>query len=385
MSTTTVGRRPAAAPPTTCQAAVLVDYGKPLELREVPVPEEIEPGGILVQIDVATICGSDIHLVDGDIAVLTSNLPLIPGHEFVGKVVKTGRGAERDSLGRDLKYGDRIVWEHENCGHCYACVIQGDPGLCSNRRQYMIGGCSDFPYLTGGLAEYCYVFPKSGRLLVPDAVKSEWASAASCAGRTVFRAFERLGRIAPSETVVIQGSGPLGLFATALARRSGAGKIVVIGAPEQRLALAREWGADETVAVGDTTPESRAERVREFTLGEGADIVMEFSGGRGAFKEGIGFTRTGGRYVVVGQLGPAADEIQPSLITRNALTIMGSWSATISHYWQAMDFIERTRHELDYDALTTSKYELADANTAIERMHAFRDIKPAIYPGGIPG
>ena len=370
-----------AEPPTTCTAAVLTATNAPLELLQVQLPREIEPGALLVKTEVATICGSDVHIWRGAFSAESLRLPVILGHEMVGRVVEFGPGAARDSVGTPLALGDRIVWEAESCGSCYACNVLRQPQLCTNRRLLSLLGCSDYPYLTGTFSEYCYVLPRAGRVRVPDNVNSEWASAASCALRTVMHAFDRLGRVGHWETVVVQGAGPVGLFGAAVAKRSGAARVIVVGGPDERLRLARAWGADETVTVEGTDPATRAALIRELT-GDGADIVMELSGAAGAFGEGLEFLRAGGRYVVVGQVGAAQDSIVPAMITRKDATILGSWSATITHYWQALEFMRATANEIDYGALISGRYPLSDVNTAMERMAAFQEIKPALYPGG---
>src|SRR5437867_10833660 len=104
-------------------------------------------------------------------------------------------------------------------------------------------------YLLGGFAEYCYVLPTSGRIKVPDAVPSALASAASCALRTVVHGFDRLGRVEDRDTVVVQGAGPLGLYAAAMALRRGAPQVVVLGAPTRRLEVAKTWGGTHTINI----------------------------------------------------------------------------------------------------------------------------------------
>lgn len=369
--------------PTTSRAAVLVEYGQPLEQRELPIPK-LEPGALLVKTEVCTICGTDVHLCHGNLAVMNTPLPVIPGHEFVGRIVAMGSGADRDSVGEDLRVGDRVVWEHEVCGSCLACTVQKQPELCSNRRYYMFTDCTQPPYLLGGFSEYVYVFPKSGRLRVPDEIKSEWAAAAACALRTVMNGVERVGRIEPWETVVVQGTGPLGLFAILSAKRSGAGKVIAVGGPADRLDLAQEYGADGIVPVEGTSVEERQAQVAELTAGAGADIVMEFSGARGAFSEGLRMARRGGRYLVVGQVTDFEDPIVPSDITKNRTTILGSWSGGISHYWQGLQFMRQTMGYVDYDKLISGRYGLDDVDLALQNMASFAEIKAAVYPNGIP-
>lgn len=370
--------------PKSCRAALVTAFGQPLEIRELPVPQEreLEPGALLVRVDVASVCGSDVHQWEGlTQALVPVELPIVLGHEMMGTVVAFGPGPREDSIGQPLKEGDRILWTHAYCGQCYECRVQHTPTLCRRKRQYMRLNCERFPYLTGGFAQYCYVFPASGRVRIPDGVPDGVASAASCALRTVVHAFDRAGRIEPHQRVVIQGAGPLGLFATAMASYAGVRELIVIGAPERRLALARRWGAHAVVSVEEfSTAEQRVARVKELTGGLGGDVVMELSGAPYAVAEGLEMLRPGGRYVVVGQLGGPLTPIQAALIVRKQATILGVQSADIGQFWKALEFVRRAGERFDFEAMLTTRYPLGQINEAIQSMRAFREIKPLVLP-----
>jgi threonine dehydrogenase-like Zn-dependent dehydrogenase len=197
----------------------------------------------------------------------------------------------------------------------------------------------------------------------------------------VIHAFDRLGRIEPHQRVVIQGAGPLGLFATAVASHAGVGELIVIGAPEPRLALARRWGASATVSIEELpSAEQRLTRVRELTDGRGADVVLELSGAPLAFAEGMDFLRPGGRYAVVGQLGGPLTPVQAALFVRKQATVLGVQSADIGQFWKALEFVRRTADRFDYEAMLTTRYPLDRINEAIQSMRAFREIKPLVLP-----
>jgi L-iditol 2-dehydrogenase len=365
--------------PKTSRAAVLSEFGKPLTIRDVPIPETLEPGALLVRIETASICGSDIHLSSGALAASSSQLPVILGHEMVGTVVAFSEGSEKDSIGEDLAIGDRIVFAHSSCGRCHHCTVTHQRVLCTERQLYMFTSCAEAPHLLGGFSEYCYVMPNSGRLKVPDGVKSEWASASSCALRTVVGSFDRLGKIEPWQTVVIQGTGPLGLFATAMANHMGATRLIVIGGPDGRLQVARSWGATDLISINDVPDASERQAVvSALTRGRGADIVMEFSGGRTAFDEGLDLLADGGRYVVTGQVGAHEVSFRPSRLTRGAWSLLGSYSGDTAEYWAALQFMDATKHKYDFDAMISNEYRLEDINLAMERMAAFQEIKPVI-------
>lgn len=363
--------------PTSSRAAVLRQFGEPLRIEDVPVPREIEPGAILARIETCSVCGTDVHLSRGSLS-LKVDLPIIIGHEMVGRIVALGSGSDRDSIGNPLRVGDRIVYTHTACGSCFYCTVARQPTLCDNRKAYMYESMEKPPFLMGGFSEYGYVLPESGRIRVPDDVPNDLASLCSCAFRSVMNATSQLGTIAPTDTVAIQGAGPLGLLAAAVAKVGGARRVIVIGGPSARLDMALAFGADEVIPVETTSPAERADKVRELSNGRGADIVMEFTGHPGAFSEGLEIARKGGRYLVVGQLGDAGTEIKPSMIVKKNLQVIGSFSGDAASYWKALQFVQRHQKTIPFDRMITGRFRLDEVNTALERMRKFEEIKPVI-------
>jgi D-arabinose 1-dehydrogenase-like Zn-dependent alcohol dehydrogenase len=365
--------------PSVSRAAVVRKFGVPIQIEEVPIPNELEPGAILVKTETCSVCGTDVHLWEGTLSTKVG-LPVILGHEMVGSVVALGTGSDSDSVGQKIRTGDRIVWTHTSCGNCFFCTVAQEPTLCQNARRYMYESIDQFPYLLGGFSEYGYVMPQAGRVRVPDSVSNEFASMSSCALRTVMNAMHVLDGIGPTDVVVIQGSGPLGLLATAVANIAGARKIITIGAPDARLKIATEFGADQTLSIERTSAEERAERIKAATDGRGADIVMEFTGHPSALNEGLEFIRRGGRYVVVGQLGSGTTTIKPSLIVTKQLRILGSLSGRAHAYWKALEFVSAHKQHFQFDRMISTHYSLDEVNVALMRMKNYEEIKPMIEP-----
>lgn len=358
---------------------MLVGPNQPLEIVDVPVPRELEPGAILVKTTVATICGSDVHAATGAIGGV---FPRILGHEMTGRVARLGPGVTHDSVGQELAVGDRIVWTYSSCGRCPECVLLGEPMLCHERRYYMQDRWTDPPHLTGGFAEYIYVFPTCGRLKVPDEVDDALAAAASCALRTVVHGFEQLGPLDGRHSVLVQGSGPLGLFTLARAVVSGAERVIVVGGGPARLELARRWGASDVIDIDQVPePERRAEMVRSLTGGRGCDVVVEVSGHAPAFLEGMDSLRTGGRYLVIGTVSDTKVSFAPGMIVDKQAHIIGTMAATVAHYHQALQFLVQTRERFDWNEMISNVYPLDEINTAMERMREFKEIKAAISFG----
>jgi threonine dehydrogenase-like Zn-dependent dehydrogenase len=188
-----------------------------------------------------------------------------------------------------------------------------------------------------------------------------------------------LGGIGFQDTVVIQGAGPVGLYSLVVARESGAGKTIVIGAPEGRLELAKRWGADHVINIDEITdPVQRREQVLELTDGRGPEIVVECSGFPPAFSEGVEMLQKGGRYLVIGQTSPTTISFVPNAIVHKCLTVIGNASATIPHFYKALKFIKNNRKKYPFDAIVTTKYRLEDINEALNNMESGREIKPVI-------
>ncbi|CAN5326569.1 zinc-binding dehydrogenase [soil metagenome] len=366
---------------STGHAAVLHEYSAPFTIEAYPIPSPA-PGAIVVRIEVATVCGSDVHVWLGHLAAtMPITPPLILGHEMVGRIVSLGEGVSKDSLGNTLTVGDRIVWAHRSCGRCHECTVAKQPQLCTHRYIGYLNDCSVPPHFTGTFAEYSYVVPGAGTLRVPDGVKSTWASAASCALRTVVKAAKVAGTIDPEDCILIQGAGPLGLFATALLAARGPRRIIVVGGPDDRLELARAWGATDTVSVDDyPDAASRIAFVRELTGGDGVDVGFELAGVNGAVAEGVDMLRRNGRYVVMGTLGNGAQTIDAAKITTRGLRISGSMSGEIGDYHEALQFMDRFQDRYDWDRMIGNEYSLDQVAEAMDSMRAMREIKPVIVP-----
>lgn len=363
--------------PKYSRAAVLRNFSDPLKIEEVPVPKIIEPGALLVKTECCTVCGTDVHLAHGALDRKV-DLPVIVGHEMTGRIVAMGAGTDCDSIGTSLNLGDRIVWTRTNCGHCYMCTVASSPTLCQNARAYMYENIEHPPHLLGGFSEYVYVLPEAGRVKVPDDVESTLASMASCAFRSVIHAMDELGAIGRTDTIVVQGTGPLGLLATGVAKMSGARKVIAIGAPNARLDLARDFGADEILSIETMDSAARRDAIFEATNGRGADVVMEFSGNPAAFNEGLGVLRRGGTYLLVGQLGAGEITLRPSVFVHRNLRILGSLAGGAKDYWAAMEFIRRHKTELPFERLVSNHYSLDNVNEALAAMKAQTEIKPVI-------
>jgi threonine dehydrogenase-like Zn-dependent dehydrogenase len=365
---------------TTAKAAVLETYLAPLQFREYTLPK-VEPGAALVRTEMAGICGTDVHLWKGELPI---TLPIILGHETVGRIVELGEGLERDWTGQPLKLGDRVAWNSAvSCGKCYYCAEKGQPTRCPHRKAYGVGHrCDHSPHLLGGYAEYHYLIPRTYIFKLPDDLPTESVVGAGCALITAIHGVERTG-IEWQDNVVIQGAGPVGISALAVAKSAGAGKTIVIGGPAHRLEMAKRFGADHVINLDEVkTAAERLAAVRQLTGGYGADVVLECVGIPSAVPEGLELCRDGGKYLVLGQYcdaGPVS--FNPHVITRKQLQVFGSWSSEPRHLKAAIEFLRRYQKEFPFASMVTDRFTLAQANEALATTARWAAAKCVIIPG----
>ena len=358
----------------TVQAAVIPAPGQPVEVRRFALPE-LEPGAVLLKTLASEVCGTDVHLWHGRLAGVP--YPLIPGHISVGVVEATG-GPVADIEGVPIKPGDVVTFLDVvgTCYNCWYCLVAHETTRCPHRRVYGITlGADDG--LLGGWSERIYLKPavKIVRLL-PDVSPELWI-AGGCGLPTALHAVDRAG-IKLGDRVVIQGAGPVGLSACALAAASGASWVGVVDAVPHRLEAARRMGADALIPLDADTVDA----VRRATGGRGADVVIEASGSPAAVPAGCRMARDGGRYVVVGQYTDnGTTEINPHWdINRKHLDIRGCWGVDFSHIWRAMEALSRLGDRFPWTALISRSYGLDEAGAALAAVESRSVVKALIVP-----
>jgi threonine dehydrogenase-like Zn-dependent dehydrogenase len=184
--------------------------------------------------------------------------------------------------------------------------------------------------------------------------------------------------------VLVQGTGAVGLSAIALARFGGAATVFAIGAPDDRLALARRMGADRVYNVHASTPTERLEDLRSRTHGEGVDVVIEAAGSSRAFEEGLTLARDGGRYVVAGHYtdaGPATINVHEQ-VNRKHLEIRGCWGSEPGHFVRALSILERYIGDVPWRDIGGRTYPLQRLNEALADAEAMRITKALVDPWG---
>lgn len=362
----------------TAQAMVLTGFNKPLTMQEFPLPQPRE-GELLVQITTAGVCGSDVHMWRGNDP--RTPLPIILGHEGVGKVSAIG-GKRKDLFERTVKEGDDILWHRGvNCGKCYYCLVLKEQSLCEKRLVYGINrGCGESPHLRGCYARYILLDEHTTLFPLPKNIDPAVMVSANCSGSTAAHAFD-LAAPDLGDTVLVQGPGPLGLFAIAFARAYGAGKIIVIGGTASRMKLGRDFGATHLLNRREMNREERFQKIMELTGGKGADYAVEAVGDAKAVEEGVTLVRPGGTYLSVGfgePRGKARLDCFTDIVRKN-LHLQGVWVSDVRHTYMAYRLVLQNPDL--FAKMVTHRFNLDEANSALESMEKREAVKAVITMG----
>ena len=344
----------------TMKAVLKKDLNPGISVEEVPIPE-INDNQVLLKVRAAGICGSDVHMYEGDDSykVFESYMPFIIGHEFSGEVAEVGKNI------KNLKPGDRVVSRvAPSCGTCHYCMA-GKHHFCSTAFQEIIGLQID-----GGFAEYIAV-REEHCIPLPDSISFELGALIEPLGVGANAVND--SRLALGETVVIQGPGPIGLFILLFAKARGAGKTIVIGTKKDkaRLEKAKEFDADHIIYADDVDV---VKEVQNLTNGRGADVVFESSGIPSLIQTAANMADKTGRIVTAGIYGaPASIDFTP--VVRSAKQLIGTYGGPIA--WDRL--VEWLGSKSYYatlpEAVITHRCSLEDADAAFQRSIRKESIK----------
>ncbi|AQA03234.1 alcohol dehydrogenase [Mycobacterium sp. MS1601] len=368
---------------TKSRAAVLQKFETDVEVAMFDVPEP-QPMSAIVDVAYAGICGTDLHLQRGKLPI---PVPVVLGHEATGYINTLGEGLTHDVLGQPLAPGDAVSWLNNiSCGRCKFCLVEMQPTLCvGSRRIYGINQSADvFPHLSGGWADQIYLQPGTVLVKLPSGVEPRDVIPLGCAGPTAVHGVLDEVTVGVGDTVVVQGSGPVGVAAAIYARLGGAKRIIMLGGPASRLEQAEALGlADHYFDVTDGSDATeRADAVRALTPGGlGADVVLECAGVPAAVAQGIDLCRPGAQYSVIGQYTDnGATPINPHYITRKQLRVHGSWGFSARHYIRYVQLLPAVLERFDVRSIAT-EYALSDVNRAMADVRAGAVMKAVINPG----
>ena len=322
----------------------------------VPDPTIIEPTDAIVRIDSSTICGSDLHILKGDVPAVMPGTVL--GHEAVDTVVEVGAAVTT------IAVGDRVLVSCiTSCGRCRFCK-EARYGLCTG------GGGWIFGHLVDGLqADFARVpFADTSVYKVPDGLSDEQVLFLADILPTAYEVGVLNGRVEPGDTVAIVGAGPIGLAAIMTTQLHTPGRIVAIDLDDARLEKALEFGADVTINNGN---EDAVAKVMELTGGLGADVAIEAVGVPDTFELCTELIRPGGRVANVGVHGKCATLHLEKLWIRGVMITTGL--VDTSTVPMLLRLIEGGR--LDPTVFATHHFALADTERAYDIFGAAAETK----------
>jgi propanol-preferring alcohol dehydrogenase len=313
--------------PTTMRAATVVAFGKPLELREWPVPVP-GPNEILVKTEACGVCHTDLHAADGDWP-LKPTPPFIPGHEAIGIVVAMGESVT------SVKMGERVgvPWLYAACGHCEYCLTAHEP-VCAAAK---FGGYTQ----NGGFAPYLIANPDYVAH-IPDGLGAKQAAPLICAGITTYKGIKET-EAKPGQWIVISGCGGLGHLGIQYAKAMGL-LVCAVDIDDAKLALAKKLGADVIVNAQQGDPVALVQKA----TGGGAHGVLITAPSLPAFKQGVEMTRKTGTCVLVG-LPPGEFPVPLFDVVANCISIRGSFVGNRADMAEALDFAARGKVTADIE------------------------------------
>ena len=347
-----------------------------LEARDLPIPE-IDADTALLRIETCGICGSDYEQFEG---VLRIKDPVIPGHEPLGIIDKIGDRAAR-RWGVDV--GDRVAVETMlSCRFCGPC-LSGRYHLCEQRRIYSYIPVTDEPGLWGAYAEYMFIAANAIVHKVDPTLPAEVAVMFNPLGAG-FRWAVEIPETGPGDTVVVLGPGQRGLSSVIACREAGADAIIVTGlaADAQKLLLAKEFGADHVI---DVQNENARQRIREFTDGRGAEVVVDVTSyATEPVAEALDYVRPGGTIVLAGVKGyKPVDEFVSDKIVMKEISIRGAIGVTSTGYRSAIRLLESGK--IPIEKMHTHDFDLRDAELAIRTLPREIPGEESIHSCLIPG
>lgn len=360
------------------------------DIVEVDLPD-IGPNDVLMRVEANGVCGTDIHISEGGMDL---DFPILPGHEFVGRVEAIGENVDTDARGRPLEEGDPITgvpfwkveddWYSENMP-TREVLFTGVTGL---------GLASLESGAVGGMSEYLVLPKETDVFRLPDDMNIRVGALSEPMSIGV-HAYE-LGKmpgmpnvregVGIGSSVAVQGAGPIGLLTMVAADVGGSGQIIAIDAIEERLELAREFGATDTINVTDYEDEERViAAVKEVTDGApGPDAVIEATGVPDTVRQAIEIPHDGGIFVEAGHYAYSGDvTINPTRIVQKELRIRGSKAAPPSEFETAVDLLEDTRDEYPFEKLLNYPVPMEDVEDAYETQADGGALRATIHPHGI--
>ena len=355
--------------PTKAKVAVL-KAPKQIVIEEVDIPP-VGDDDILVRVEGAGICGTDVHEWKGDPFGLC---PVILGHEGTGEVIALGKNVKTDTSGNPIKVGDKIVTSVISCGECHVCRMHpGNTNLCDKQG---IFGLMPRNYLNnpinGWFASHLMIRGKGSTYFVVNDLNVNQRMLLEVACVCVHALYRGMstGLLNFNSKVVLQGCGPVGLMMCAVLRAAGINHIIAIDGAQKRLDMAKKLGAKTTINFKDVPDlADRVKIVKDVSDGQGADFAYQCTGAPAAAASIYEFIRRGGGMCEMGFFVNNGEySVNPHFAMCNKeITLVGSWDYTAEDYPTTMAFLRQAKEmNIPIEDLITHSFPLEQLNDGME-------------------
>jgi putative phosphonate catabolism associated alcohol dehydrogenase len=346
----------------TAQAAVFSGPGLPLRTERIQLPDP-GIGEVLVAINLATVCGSDLHTLSGRRHGPT---PSILGHEAVGRVIAVGPDRDPSWIGH------RVSWSLvDSCGVCRLCTEWHLPQKCERLFKYGHAALVDGSGLNGCYASHLLLRSGTHLVRIPDHLSDNMAAPANCALATMIAVVESLP--SPQGVAIIQGAGLLGLYGCALLKSSGWKEVIVVDRQPSRLLAVPQFGG--TPVLSNENP---------LLAANSADVVIEVSGSASVIADGINWLRPGGHYAIAGLVHPdSALQLTGETLIRKCLTLRGIHNYAPRHLDAAIDFLSKHRDSYPWESLVSPPIPLSQLDEAFRLAASGKWQRVSVIPDGL--
>lgn len=345
---------------------VFAGQGQPMSLQEQHIPE-LKSGELLVKNLYTSICGSDLHTYCG---LRQEKVPTVLGHEIVGEII--GFSAEHpqtDHLGNPIQIGDHVTWS----------IFSSDPDSDMSKAGMPQKGAKLFKYghaqvtaddaLHGGLSTHCILKPGTAVLGISKDIPLPVAAIINCAVATVAGALRLAGQL-NGKTVLITGTGLLGMVCAAMCKEAGAKYIHVADLNAERLKQATDFGADETHLLTDPS----------VSLPSGIDVAFDMSGSAEAMENSLNTLAIGGTAVWIGAVfNTRKVQVDAESIVRRLVTIKGLHNYNFEDFVYAVNFIDKNHQVFPFEKVVSKEFSLSETNDAFEYAVAHKPLRVGIH------
>ncbi|MDO5979010.1 zinc-binding dehydrogenase [Flavivirga spongiicola] len=347
------------------QFQIFEKTGKPFQLENKEFQSDLKSGEALVKIILSTICGSDLHTIEGK---RKEDTPCVLGHEAVGEII--------DINSREgFAIGDRVTWTIANsCGKCPSCTEYGLPEKCDELFKYGHASIHNGSGLNGCYATHILIRKGTHMVKVPDTVSHAAVAPANCALATMVNAV--LQTTAKPKRAVVQGGGLLGVYACGLLKEMGVSQIYCLEVNESRFQMIKDFGAIPVDAKNDNAIQSILDATND-----GVDAVFEVAGIKQLVPQGLQLLRPGGDYILVGLVHPDSDlGITAEQIIRKCIHIKGVHNYAPWHLDESVAFLERNQGVFPFEKLVSPPYKLEDIGAAVHEAQKQKWMRVSVKP-----